>query len=47
VTSDLALYLTLAGALLLVAVIVGVSLVTTGRRKPIEEERQAPGRAIR
>jgi fused signal recognition particle receptor len=42
VTSDLALYLTLAGALLLVAVIVGVSLVTTGRRKPIEEERQAP-----
>ena len=41
-TSDLALYLTLAGALLLVAVIVGVSLVTTGRRKPIEEERQAP-----
>jgi len=42
VTSDLALYLTLAGALMLVAVIVGVSLVTTGRRKPIEEERQAP-----
>jgi fused signal recognition particle receptor len=42
VTSDLALYLTLAGALLLVTVIVGVSLVATGRRKPIEEERKAP-----
>jgi fused signal recognition particle receptor len=42
VTSDLALYLTLAGALLLVTVIVGVSLVATGRRKPIEEERRAP-----
>jgi fused signal recognition particle receptor len=42
VTSDLALYLTLAGALLLVTVIVGVSLVATGRRKPIEEEREAP-----
>ena len=41
-TSDLALYLTLAGALLLVTVIVGVSLVATGRRKPIEEEREAP-----
>jgi fused signal recognition particle receptor len=42
VTPDLALYLILAAALLLVAVVVGVALVSSGRQKPVEAERRAP-----
>ena len=45
VTSDLTLYLILGAALLLVAVVLGISLVTSGRDKTVPDERRAPDAA--
>jgi fused signal recognition particle receptor len=42
VDSDITLYLILAAALLLVSLVVGVALVSSGRRQPVEAERRAP-----
>jgi len=43
VTADIALYIILAVALLIVAVVVGVALVSSGRRAPVEERRAPEG----